>query len=295
MYKLEGKGRTALKKVSTHTLRTYKKEGRPIVVITAYDYPTAKLVDEAGVDVILVGDSLGNVILGYDSTIPVTIEDMVHHTKAVSRGVKQALIVSDLPFLSYHGSFDHTLEACRKLMQEGGAQAVKLEGGQEVAETVRRLTQAGVPVMGHLGLTPQSVYQLGGYRVQGKDMASAQKIIADAKALEKAGVFALVLECIPAPLAKEITDQVNVPTIGIGAGVQCDGQVLVLHDMLGFGSEIKPKFVKTYAQVGQTIVAAVSQYAEEVRKRQFPEAQHSYSMDEDVLHQLYGTSGVNQT
>ena len=282
----------ALKKVNTHTLRTYKKEGKPIVVITAYDYPTAKLVDKAGVDVILVGDSLGNVILGYDSTVPVTLDDMVHHTKAVSRGAEQALIVSDLPFLTYHGSFDRTLEACRKLLQEGGAHAVKLEGGQEVAETIHRLTQAGVPVMGHLGLTPQSVYQLGGYKVQGKDVASARKIMADAQALEQAGVFALVLECIPAPLAKEITDRLKVPTIGIGAGAHCDGQVLVLHDMLGFGDGNKPKFVKTYAQVGQLIVEAVSKYAQEVRQRQFPRDEHSYTMDEEVLHQLYGTSEV---
>jgi 3-methyl-2-oxobutanoate hydroxymethyltransferase len=281
-----------MKQISTSILKSYKKEGKPIVVITAYDYPTAKLVDEAGVDVILVGDSLGMVVLGYDSTIPVTLADMVHHTKAVKRGVKRAFIVTDLPFLTYQGSFDQTLQACRELLQ-GGAQAVKMEGGAELAETISRLTKAGVPVMGHLGLTPQSVYQLGGYKVQGKDLESAQKLMADAKALEEAGVFSLVLECVPAPLAKQITENLEIPTIGIGAGAGCDGQVLVFHDMVGFGSDIKPKFVKSYAQIGEKIIQAVSHYAEDVRQRRFPDDEHSYSMDQDVLERIYG-NGAEQ-
>jgi 3-methyl-2-oxobutanoate hydroxymethyltransferase len=281
-----------MKQISTSILKSYKKEGKPIVVITAYDYPTAKLVDEAGVDVILVGDSLGMVVLGYDSTIPVTLADMVHHTKAVKRGVKRAFIVTDLPFLTYQGSFDQTLQACRELLQ-GGAQAVKMEGGAELAATISRLTKAGVPVMGHLGLTPQSVYQLGGYKVQGKDLESAQKLMADAKALEEAGVFSLVLECVPAPLAKQITENLEIPTIGIGAGAGCDGQVLVFHDMVGFGSDIKPKFVKSYAQIGQQIIQAVSHYAEDVRERRFPDDEHSYSMDQDVLERIYG-NGAEQ-
>ncbi|MDQ0337625.1 3-methyl-2-oxobutanoate hydroxymethyltransferase [Caldalkalibacillus uzonensis] len=275
-------------KTTTATLRQMKGEERPITMITAYDYPTAKLVDEAGIDVILVGDSLGMVVLGYDSTIPVTIEDMLHHTKAVTRGAKHALVVTDLPFLTYHGSFDRTLDACRRLLQEGGAQAVKLEGGQEVANLVQRLTDAGVPVMGHLGLTPQSVYQLGGYKVQGKDEFTAKKLIADAKALEEAGVFAIVLECVPAALAKQVSAMLEIPTIGIGAGVHCDGQVLVFHDLVGFGSELQPKFVKQYAQVGCEVVDAVRQYVAEVRERRFPTAEHSYKMDDSVLARLYG-------
>ncbi|EGL82245.1 3-methyl-2-oxobutanoate hydroxymethyltransferase [Caldalkalibacillus thermarum TA2.A1] len=277
-----------MNKTTAATLKRLKTEGRPITMVTAYDYPTAKLVDEAGVDVILVGDSLGMVVLGYDSTIPVTLEDMLHHTKAVARGAKQALVVSDLPFLTYHGSFDRTLDACRRLLQEGGAQAVKLEGGQEIAGCIERLTAAGVPVMGHLGLTPQSVYQLGGYKVQGKDEEAAKKIIADAKALEAAGVFAIVLECVPAALAKYISEQIQVPTIGIGAGADCDGQVLVFHDLVGFGSDIQPKFVKQYAQIGRAVVDAVRQYVEEVRQRRFPTDDHSYQADEAVVARLYG-------
>ncbi len=282
-----------MRKVGTSHLRTLKKEGKPIVVITAYDYPTAKLVDEAGVDVILVGDSLGMVVLGYDSTIPVTLEDMVHHTRAVSRGAKRAMIVTDLPFLTYQGSFDRTLEACRSLMQNG-AQAVKLEGGAELAETISRLTKAGVPVMGHLGLTPQSVYQLGGYKVQGRDSASAHKLISDALALEEAGVFALVLECVPNLLAKEVTKRLSIPTIGIGAGAECDGQVLVFHDMVGYGSDLKPKFVKTYAQLGQLVIEAVKSYADDVRQRRFPAEEHCYTIDQAVLEQLYG-DGADQS
>lgn len=275
-------------KITTAKLKQQKQTKEPITMVTAYDYPTAKLVDAAGVDVILVGDSLGMVVLGYDSTIPVTVADMVHHSKAVTRGTAQALVVTDLPFLSYHGSFDKTIEACATLMQEGGAEAVKLEGGAELAETVQRLTKAGVPVMGHLGLTPQSVNQLGGYKVQGKDIESAQKLITDALALEKAGIFALVLECIPAPLAKKISEQLAIPTIGIGAGVDCDGQVLVFHDVLNFASKIKPKFVKNFANVGDLIEKSISEYIKEVKNREFPTPDHSFSMKDEVVEQLYG-------
>lgn len=265
-----------------------KQKKDRITVVTAYDYPTATLVDQAGIEVILVGDSLGMVVLGYDSTIPVTVADMLHHTKAVTRGASQALVVTDLPFLSYHGSFERTLEASASIMQEGGAHAVKLEGGSEMVETVQRLTLAGVPVMGHIGLTPQSVYQLGGYKVQGKDTESARKLISDALALEEAGIFALVLECIPTPLAKEISDRLTIPTIGIGAGIECDGQVLVFHDMVGYGSKINPKFVKKYSNIAQNITDAVESYIAEVKEKHFPTEEHSFSMKEEVLAQLYG-------
>lgn len=277
-----------MKKITTSTLKGMKQKKEPITVVTAYDYPTATLVEQAGIDVILVGDSLGMVVLGYDSTIPVTVADMLHHTKAVTRGASKALVVTDLPFLSYHGSFDRTLEASASLMQEGGAHAVKLEGGSEMVETVQRLTLAGVPVMGHIGLTPQSVYQLGGYKVQGKDKESAQKLISDALALERAGIFALVLECIPTPLAKEISDRLTIPTIGIGAGIECDGQVLVFHDLVSYGSKINPKFAKKYSDIGQQITQSVKTYITEVKEKQFPKEEHSFSMKEEVLAQLYG-------
>lgn len=275
-----------MSKVTTATLQQRKQNKQPITMITAYDYPTAKLVEQAEIDVILVGDSLGMVVLGYDSTIPVTIDDMVHHTKAVSRGVTKTLVVADLPFLTYHGSFDQTLHAASRLMQEAGAHVVKLEGGQEIFETVYRLTSAGVPVMGHIGLTPQSVHQLGGYKVQGKDMKSALKLVDDAHALQRAGVCSIVLECVPAPLAKIITEQLDIPTIGIGAGVDCDGQVLVVHDLVGFGDHTRPKFVKQYAQIGDQVVQSTKHYIEEVLKRKFPAEEHTFSMDPKILDQL---------
>lgn len=273
--------------ITTSVLKQKKKNKEPITMITAYDYPTAKAVDEAGIDVILVGDSLGMVVLGYESTISVTVGDMVHHTKAVTRGNKRALVVTDLPFLSYHGSFDATLKACATIMQEGHAHAVKLEGGEEMAETIRRLTTAGVPVMGHIGLTPQSVHQLGGYKVQGKDLEAAQKLMDEAKVIEQSGAFALVLECIPAPLAQKISEQLSIPTIGIGAGVHCDGQVLVFHDLVSFGSNIQPKFVKTYSNIHEQIVHSVKHYIEDVQTGAFPTAEHSFSMKDDVLNKLY--------
>lgn len=265
-----------------------KEKKEPITMVTAYDYPTAKIVDQAGVEIILVGDSLGMVVLGYDSTVPVTVDDMLHHTKAVTRANTSALVVTDLPFLSYHGSFDRTLETAARLMQEGKAHAVKLEGGSEVAPTIQRLTQAGVPVMGHIGLTPQSVHQLGGYKVQGKSVESAKKLLEDAKELEKAGAFSIVMECIPSDLAKEISEQLTIPTIGIGAGVECDGQVLVFHDIVGFGSEIQPKFVKQYTNIDTHIEQAITTFVQDTKSKAFPTKEHSFSINHEVLQQLYG-------
>ncbi|GAA0360351.1 3-methyl-2-oxobutanoate hydroxymethyltransferase [Bacillus horti] len=280
-----------MKQVTTATLKQMKQENGKIAMVTAYDFPTAKLADEAGIDVILVGDSLGMVVLGYDSTVHVTVQDMLHHTKAVTRGVERAFVVTDMPFLSYHGSFDRTLDAASRLMQEGGAHALKLEGGQEIAHTVERLVLAGIPVMGHIGLTPQAVHQLGGYKVQGKDVASAQKLIEDAKALEQAGAFSIVLECIPAPLAKLISEQLTIPTIGIGAGVECDGQVLVFHDLVQYKSSLNPKFVKAYSEIGSFISEALGNYIKEVKTKDFPTEEYSFSINEEVIEQLYGGKG----
>ncbi|WP_031517117.1 3-methyl-2-oxobutanoate hydroxymethyltransferase [Desulfofalx alkaliphila] len=275
------------KPLTTFDLLKMKKENKPITMLTAYDYPTAQMVDSAGIDMILVGDSLGNVVLGYDTTVPVTIDDMVHHTKAVTRGAKRALVVADLPFLTYHLSREETLRSAGRLMQEGGAKAVKLEGGQELAETVEALVTAGIPVVGHMGLTPQSVHQMGGYRVQGKTAAAAHKLLEDAKALEKAGIFALVLECIPAELAKRITEALDIPTIGIGAGPHCSGQVLVIHDLLGINSQFKPKFVKRYANLHEDIVKALESYRDEVEKGLFPGPEHTFSMPDEELKKIY--------
>jgi 3-methyl-2-oxobutanoate hydroxymethyltransferase len=274
-------------KITTLRLQEMKVKREKITVLTAYDYPTAKLVDEAGAEVILVGDSLGNVVLGYDSTIPVTMDEMIHHTKAVTRGTQKAMVVGDMPFLSYHLSIKDSVRNAGRFLQEGGAKAVKLEGGRETAETIKAITAAGIPVMGHLGLTPQSVNQLGGYRVQGRDEAAARKIVNNALALQDAGVFAIVLECIPAVLAKMVTDRLEIPTIGIGAGADCDGQVLVFHDLVGLYSHIAPKFVKRYATIQSTITEAVIKYREEVRSGVFPGPEHSFDMDEGELKKLY--------
>jgi 3-methyl-2-oxobutanoate hydroxymethyltransferase len=279
--------------MTTIALKELKRKKEPITMVTAYDYPTAKLLDEVGIDILLVGDSLGMVVLGYESTLPVTVEDMLHHTKPVVRGSEKAMVVTDLPFLSYHGSFDRTIDACKRLIQEGGAQAVKLEGGTEITDTISRLTRAGVPVMGHIGLTPQSVYQLGGYKVQGKDSVSASKLLEDAKRLEQAGVFAIVLECMPTRLAQEITQAVEVPIIGIGAGIECDGQVLVFHDLMGYGSRINPKFVKQYGNLSSLIKDAISSYQQEVKQRLFPTKAHSFNMKDEVIKQLYGPGGID--
>jgi 3-methyl-2-oxobutanoate hydroxymethyltransferase len=267
-------------RITAAQLIKLKRLRQKIVVITAYDYPTAVLVDEAGVDVVLVGDSLGMVVLGHDTTIPVTLDDMVHHTRAVVRGVKRALVVADLPFLTYQASSADALRNAGRLIQEGGAAAVKLEGGAEVCPQVRALVDAGIPVIGHLGLTPQSIHAFGGYKPQGRDAESARRILEDARALEQSGASAVVLEFMPEELAARITSAVSVPTIGIGAGVNCDGQVLVLHDMLGIAGKVKPRFVKRYAEVGDTIRRAVEQYGDEVRSAKFPGPEHSITSEE---------------
>jgi len=280
--------------ITTADLRRKKRDGEPIAVMTAYDFPSAKLVEEAGVDVILVGDSLGMVVLGYDSTVPVTMEDMLHHTKAVTRGAKRAFVVSDMPFLSYHGSIEESLKNAGRLMQEGLAKAVKIEGGAEVAPLIKRCTQAGIPVMGHIGLTPQSVHQLGGYKVQGRSLADAQRLLQEAQALEEAGAFAVVLECVPEEVAAKITENIGIPTIGIGAGAGCDGQVLVFHDVLSYASQLKPRFVKQYADVGRIIHQAMAAYVEEVKQRKFPASEHVFHASEETIKHLYG-EGVTES
>lgn len=274
-------------KITTGTIRQRKYEQQPVTMLTAYDYSMARMLDAAGVDMLLVGDSLGNVILGYDSTLPVTIEDMIHHGKAVCRGAQRALVVVDMPFLSYHVSIQEAVANAGRIMKETGAQAVKLEGGQEFAETVKTIVRAGIPVVGHLGLTPQSVHQLGGFKVQGKDQAAAQKLLDDARALEAAGAFAIVLECVPAALAAKVSAAIGIPTIGIGAGAGCDGQVLVIYDLLGMYAGFTPKFVKKYADLAQPIGAAVADYIAEVQARSFPGAEHSFAAADVELDKLY--------
>ncbi|ABS21584.1 3-methyl-2-oxobutanoate hydroxymethyltransferase [Bacillus cytotoxicus] len=274
-------------KTKTDFLRM-KQKGEPITMLTAYDYPSAKLVEEAEVDMILVGDSLGMVVLGYDSTVPVTVEDMIHHTKAVRRGAKDTFVVTDMPFMSYHVSLAETMHHARRIVQEGGAHALKVEGAGEVISTIHYLTNAGIPVVAHLGLTPQSVGILGGYKVQGKDAESAKQLIADAKKCEDAGAIALVLECVPMQLAKIISDELTIPTIGIGAGKDVDGQVLVYHDLISYGVNRVPKFVKQYTAVQDEIVRGISQYVAEVKTRQFPEDQYSFTMKEEEYVALYG-------
>ncbi|ARV91783.1 MULTISPECIES: 3-methyl-2-oxobutanoate hydroxymethyltransferase [Bacillus] len=265
-----------------------KEQGEPITMLTAYDYPSAKLAEEAEVDMILVGDSLGMVVLGYDSTVPVTVEDMIHHTKAVRRGAKETFIVTDMPFMSYHVSLQETMVNARRIVQESGAHALKVEGAGEVISTIQYLTNAGIPVVAHLGLTPQSVGVLGGYKVQGKDAESAKKLIEDAKKCEEAGAIALVLECVPMQLAELISEQLTIPTIGIGAGQKVDGQVLVYHDLISYGVNRVPKFVKQYTSVQEEIVRGISQYVTEVKARQFPEEKHSFTMKEEECLALYG-------
>lgn len=273
-------------RVTTAFFREARATGRPITMLTAYDYPMARLVDAAGIDAILVGDSLGNVVLGYTSTIPVTMDDMIHHIKAVTRGVTRAMVVGDMPFLSYHLSLEESLKNAGRIIQEGGAQAVKLEGGQEVAPVIRAMVAAGIPVMGHLGLTPQAIHQMGGYKVQGKDEATARKLLDDARALEEVGVFSIVLECVPAALARLITQKLEVPTIGIGAGPHCSGQILVTHDLLGLFGGAGPKFVKRYVNLYQEIMKALQAYREEVQTGAFPAPEHCFTMPEDVLDRL---------
>ncbi|KYH33890.1 3-methyl-2-oxobutanoate hydroxymethyltransferase [Neomoorella mulderi] len=263
-------------KVTLPQLRAMKERGEKITMVTAYDYPSALLADRAGMDMLLVGDSLGMVVLGYQSTVPVTMDEMVHHTRAVMRANPAALVVADLPFLSYQASVQDAVYSAGRLVKEGGADAVKLEGGRAMIPMVRAIVDAGIPVMGHLGLTPQSVVQLGGYRVQGREAAAAEKIAADAAELVEAGIFSLVLECVPAELARRITAELPVPTIGIGAGPDCDGQVLVYHDLLGLFDRFQPKFVKRYVNLGEAIVKALEDYREEVRQGKFPGEEHSF-------------------
>ncbi len=273
-------------RLSINDLRAMKERGEKIPMLTAYDFPTAKLVEQAGVPMILVGDSLGMVVLGYDSTVPVTLEDIIHHAKAVVRGTSRAIVVADMPFLTYQISPEEALRNAGRLMQETGCTAVKLEGGAEVAPTVRRLTDAGIPVMGHVGLTPQSVNQLGGYKLQAKTPAAAVKLMNDAQALQEAGAFAVVLETIPAKVAQRVTAQLAVPTIGIGAGPYCDGQVQVLHDFLGLFQEFVPRHAKRYAMLGDAIEQAVKSYIDEVQRGAFPTAKHSFGMSKETPAEL---------
>jgi 3-methyl-2-oxobutanoate hydroxymethyltransferase len=270
------------KKVTTITFHRKKTRGEPITMLTAYDYPTALAVDLAGIDAILVGDTLGMVVLGYDSTIPVTMEDMLHHCKAVARGAKWAFLIGDMPFMSYQTSADEALRNAGRFLQEAGMAAVKLEGGRERKAAVQAIVGAGIPVMGHLGLTPQSVHQIGGYRAQGKTAIAAKRLLEDAMILQEAGCFSIVLETIPVQVARYISEQLEIPTIGIGAGVGCDGQVLVTHDLLGLFDRFTPSFVKKYANIHETMAQAFGQYKSDVEKGQFPSADHSFEMsDED--------------
>ena len=274
-------------KNTTTSIMQMKNSGHKISMLTAYDYTTARLLDEAGVNTILVGDSLGNVILGYEDTISVTVEDMVHHSAAVARGAKNALVVTDLPFMSYQTSVYDAVVNAGRLMKEGRAGAVKLEGGKEVCPQIKAIVSAGIPVVAHLGLTPQSINTFGGFKVQGKTEAAAKKLIEDAKAVEEAGAFLLVLECVPAKLAELVTESINIPTIGIGAGAGCDGQVLVIYDMLGMFSDFKPKFVKHFANAGDMIREAVKTYIAEIDDGTFPAEEHCYKIDDEVIDKLY--------
>jgi len=278
--------------VRTTKFHEMKQEGMPIPCITAYDYPTAKLADAAGIPLILVGDSLGNVVLGYDSTTYVTMDDMIRHTQAVARGARNALVVADMPFMSYQINADEAVRNAGRLVQEAGAHAVKLEGGAAVAETVARITSAGIPVLGHLGLTPQSVNQLGGYRVQGRTLPQAQRLLEDAAKLEEAGAFGIVLESVPGLLAQVVTDGLQIPTIGIGAGIGCDGQIQVLHDVLGLSNRI-PKHAKQYADLNKIIEQAITAYAGDVRGRKFPTDEHSTEIDVAVMRELQSGASLD--
>ena len=274
-------------RVTTADLKRMKAEGRKIVMLTAYDAPLAHFVEAAGVPAILVGDSLGNTVLGYENTLPVTVEDILRHTQAVVRGTRRAMVIADMPFLSYQVSREQALLNAGRLLQEGGAQGVKLEGGKQTAALTEHLTAAGIPVMGHLGLTPQSVHQMGGYRAQGRTLAEAKELRRDALALEQAGAFAIVLESIPAALARKVTESLAVPTIGIGAGVHCDGQIQVLHDLLGLNPRAEhPRHAKAYANLGDDVRAAVDTYAREVEAGAFPTREHSFKLPNELARAL---------
>lgn len=269
------------KKVTTLTFRQKKERGEPITMLTAYDYPTAVAMDKAGVDSILVGDSLAMVVLGYENTLPVTMDEMLHHARAVSRGAKAPLLVGDMPFMSYQVSVDDALRNAGRFLQQGGMDAIKLEGGRERADAVRAIVNAGIPVMGHIGLTPQSVNQLGGFRAQGKTASAAKRLLEDAQILEEAGAFSIVLEAVPARLAEYISKHISIPTIGIGAGAGCDGQVLVTHDLLGLFERFTPKFVKQYANLHETMNKAFTDYIDDVESKRFPAVEHSIEMNDE--------------
>ena len=279
-------GTTARKKVTTATFRQKKERGEPITMLTAYDYPTALAQDQAGIDSILVGDSLAMVVLGYENTLPVTMEDMLHHSRAVARGAKYALLIGDMPFMSYQASSEDAVRNAGRFLKEGSMEAVKLEGGRERLEAVRAIVQAGIPVMGHLGLTPQSINQFGGFRTQGKKAPAAKRLVEDALLLEEAGCFGIVLESVPARLAQLISQKLSIPTIGIGAGVGCDGQVLVGHDILGLFDRFTPRFVKKYADLHGEMQRAFTEYINDVEHRTFPAAEHSVEMDDSEWEQL---------
>ena len=269
------------KKVTTLTFRQKKERGEAITMLTAYDYPTAMAMDKAGVDSILVGDSLAMVVLGYENTLPVTMDEMLHHARAVARGAKSALLVGDMPFMSYQASVEDAVRTAGRFLQNGGMDAVKLEGGRERADAVRAIVGAGIPVMGHLGLTPQSVHQLGGFRAQGKTASAAKILLEDAKILEEAGAYSLVLESVPARLAEYISKQISIPTIGIGAGAGCDGQVLVTHDLLGLFERFTPKFVKQYAKLHEDLNKAFTDYIDDVKNKRFPAVEHTVEMTDE--------------
>ena len=271
-----------------------RKGQQPVSMLTAYDYNTARTIDEAGVDMILVGDSLGNVMLGYENTLAVTVDDMIHHGKAVCRGAKQAFVVIDMPFMSYQASVEEAVRNAGRIMKETNCQAVKLEGGVEYADRIKAIVQAGIPVVAHIGLTPQSFNALGGYKVQGKSLEQAQKLIQDAEAVAEAGAFAITLECVPAPLAKLITEQTDALTIGIGAGNGCDGQVLVYQDMLGYTGGFVPKFVKQYADLHSVMLEAFKQYKQECEERSFPEASQTYAISDEVMQALFEVEEVRR-
>ena len=274
-------------KVSAPSLRASKERGERLVCLTAYDYPTARIVDEAGIDIILVGDSLGNVVLGYGNTVPVTLDEILIHVKAVRRAVQRALLVADMPYGSFHTGPDDTVRNALRLIKEGGAEAIKLEGGHKRVHLVKRLVDEEVAVMGHIGLTPQSINKLGAYRVQGKTAAAARQLLDDARALEDAGAFAIVLEVVPREIAKLITESISIPTIGIGAGAYCDIQVLVLHDMLGLSFGKQPRFVRPYANLRATMTDALSHFAEDVRNGTYPSAQESYGLPAEAAEELH--------
>jgi 3-methyl-2-oxobutanoate hydroxymethyltransferase len=278
-------------KISITELAGRKAMGEKITMITAYDYPTARMVDKAELDMILVGDSLGMAVLGYDSTVPVTMEDMIHHTRAVMRGIKRAFVLTDMPFMSYQVSVEQAVRNGGRLLKEGGCEGVKLEGGREIVPQVEGLCRAGIPVCAHIGLTPQTATNLGGFKVQGRDAASARALVEDAVALQEAGAFMIVLECVPDILAREITSRLSIPTIGIGAGRECDGQVLVFHDLIGLFDRFTPKFVKQYGQIQEKIVEALHRYGEEVANGTFPGPEHTFSMGEEEAQRFLQTEG----